>query len=521
MPAEGLVSLRTSMLLGAVLDIWGEVLECAQGDLGAYSNFFLCGGDSLQMLRVLVRVRERLGVDLPLHEAARFSTPDKMAVCCEEAGVRTPRLRPRESLQAAVATRFPCTPGQSALWLAEECGETAGAYNTALVLHLYGDLRVPLLPEALRSLLVCHEVLRTTLHFEPCARRLYAKVHELCWPVLEVSAMPAEAAHLWLQSVAAEPFDLAVGPLWRFRLVATDVRRWSLLICVHHCLIDGWAGGVLICKLAAAYNALLDKPAAAASRCDCEFRRFCVQDATPSQAAMDWWSARLQGADALRSWPDTRGQRWPFAMACDEKALDEALLAAVHAARFAARVELSAFLLTALRLAVLDLTGIEELCIGMPVSLRTSSAQEEAIGCFVNLLVLRQRVAAGMEHAALLQQGQATLSQALAHRAVPLVSLTEQLRPRLLPSGNPWCDLVFAYQNLPWQPPAFSGMQATLEPVTLSSQYPLKVEFIPSQAGCRCRIEYARGVLLPAEVDELYAALRHQLACLSDAVSSS
>jgi hypothetical protein len=64
-------------------------------------------------------------------------------------------------------------------------------------------------------------------------------------------------------------------------------------------------------------------------------------------------------------------------------------------------------------------------------------------------------------------------------------------------------------------------MVAAVEPVTLSSQYPLKVEFIPVGTACRCRIEYARDVLASADARALHAAIRHQLAFLSGSVRNS
>ncbi len=511
-------------LLACVLDIWREVLAGEDDVLTADSNFFLSGGDSLQLMRVLVRVRERLGTDLPLHEAARFSTPARMAACCAAGSHKASRIeQPRSHtiVKDQDSTRFPCTAGQVALWLAEQGSEATGLYNTAVVVRLTGDLHVPVLARALELLLEQHEILRATLQFDTRERRLFARVGALVAPRLEPVRMSAGEVTARFCALASQPFDLAAGPLWRVQLALTGSCAWALLICVHHCITDGWSGGVLLRHLAAAYNALLVDERWQLPERDREFRHFCLQQRMLPREELDWWRTRLHGADRLPAWPCTGVQRWPFAMACTELVLDQQLLVAVHAARRAAQVEFSAFLMAALRLAVHALAGIDELCIGMPVSLRNTSAQEEGIGYFVNLLVLRERLIAGTDNCAMLQQVQRNLSEALRHRDASLPELAQQLRPRLLPSGNPWCDMLFAYQNLPWDLLPFTGLQAALEPLTLASQYPLKVEFIPLGATCVCRIEYAHGVLTHDEAHVLQSAIRDQLASLSAPVRSN
>jgi hypothetical protein len=437
-------------------------------------------------------------------DAARFRGIDAASL----PGIDAARL-PRGD-----TARFPCAAGQAALWLAEQCGEAIGVYNTAVVLHLTGGLQVPVLARALELLFARHELLRATLHFNSRDRRVFATIGDPPQISLEPVTLPPEGLRGYLHALAARPFDLEAGPLWRIELVTTGSRAWCLLLCIHHCVTDGWSGGVLLRHLAEAYNALLLDAQWTAVAQDCEFRNICQRQQPVAQDELQWWRTRLDSADRLRNWPfaSVRVQRWPFALSCIEQTLDEPLLAEVHATRRSVQVEFSACLLAALRLALRALTGVDELCIGMPVSLRDASAQEEAVGYFVNLVVLRERVAAGTDNIAVLQQVQRNLAETLCHRAAPLPELARVLRPRQTPFGNPWCDILFAYQNLRWDVPGFVGLQAGVEALTLAGQYPLKVEFIPEGATCRCRIEYAHELIPGRQVHALHAAIRAQLA---------
>src|SRR5437762_3203300 len=49
---------------------------------------------------------------------------------------------------------------------------------------------------------------------------------------------------------ASAPFDLAVGPLLRVRLVRLAADEHVLLTCMHHAVFDGWSFGIFQRELA-------------------------------------------------------------------------------------------------------------------------------------------------------------------------------------------------------------------------------------------------------------------------------
>ncbi|MCE0445933.1 condensation domain-containing protein [Streptomyces tricolor] len=60
----------------------------------------------------------------------------------------------------------------------------------------------------------------------------------------------AERARDLLSRLAAEPFDLAAGPLVRVLLVRLGPTRWMLGLAAHHIVLDGWSLGLLLRRLA-------------------------------------------------------------------------------------------------------------------------------------------------------------------------------------------------------------------------------------------------------------------------------
>ncbi len=509
-----------TVLLDQVLGIWREVLECDSAELRADSNFFLNGGDSLQLTRVLVRIRERLGVELDVRDAVRFSTPEKMARCCVSASSRLAwNARPRQSGGVTVspgADCYRCTDGQAALWLAEQLGGASGVYNTAVVLRLTGGLQIDALARALTLLLHQHEVLRTRFQFDVRQQQLLARVAPPQNVALHVVAMSQAAATRYLHELAARPFDFGGEWLWRFCLIETGPRAWSLLLCLHHCITDGWSGSVLLRQLSHAYDALLRDPGWQPAGADCEYRAYALQQPHLAETALCWWREYLAGADSLVSWPPTGNRRWPFSMSCEQETLSMQDIGRVQAMLHDTDARMSALLLTAVRLAIRSLTGVDELCIGMPANVRTTSAQESSIGYFVNLLVTRDRVDPGMGGLEALRKVQRSLGDALSHRMVSFPVLARLLKPAPLPSGNPWCDVLFAFQNVPFTQPAFAGLKCELEALTMPyGQHPLKVEFLCTPGEWICRMEYAGEVLTQTDIRKLLCGIRYQIAALA------
>ncbi|HEX5760994.1 MAG TPA: amino acid adenylation domain-containing protein [Thermoanaerobaculia bacterium] len=64
-------------------EIWGEVLK--RGEIGAHDNFFALGGHSLLAMRVVTRVYQAAGVDLPLRTVFEAPTLERFAHALERA----------------------------------------------------------------------------------------------------------------------------------------------------------------------------------------------------------------------------------------------------------------------------------------------------------------------------------------------------------------------------------------------------------------------------------------------------
>ncbi|HLE84682.1 MAG TPA: amino acid adenylation domain-containing protein, partial [Thermoanaerobaculia bacterium] len=219
--------------------LWAEVLGLPA--VGIRDGFFALGGHSLLATRLVARVRQTLGVDLPLRRLFERPTVEGLAEVLRGAGpgaaeepiARVPRDR-----------ELPLSFAQERLWFLDRLDPGTTAYNVPAVFRLRGELRRELLVRALREVVRRHEALRTVFaEDEGRPAQRIGPVPPALLALIDLAGLPletaeAEAARLAGRS-ARRVFDLAAGPLFSAWLLRLAAREHRLAWCVHHVAADG------------------------------------------------------------------------------------------------------------------------------------------------------------------------------------------------------------------------------------------------------------------------------------------
>ncbi|MBV8202815.1 MAG: amino acid adenylation domain-containing protein, partial [Acidobacteria bacterium] len=521
-------------------------------------DFFRLGGHSLLAVRVATRLRDALGVELPLARLLQLSRLEDLAREVERlAGGARPRLapiaplrRPPRPSQEAAAAGIPESESESALsfaqerlWFIEQLEPGGATYSEPRALRLAGRLDVAALAASLGQIRRRHEVLRTCFPAPsgtgvPVALAVAAPAGPaLPLPVVDLAGLPAASGETVAARLVTEearrPFDLARGPLIRAALLRLAPELHVLLLNLHHLVSDGGSLEVLARELAVLYGAAASRAAPAPGALPAlpiqyaDFahwqREWLAGEDLAAEVA--WWREQLAGSrgepprlelplDHPRPQaPSRRGRRRAMA-------LPSGLAGALEAVARRHGVTLFMTLLAAFDTLLCRYSGQEDVTVGTPVARRDRPETENLIGLFVNTLVLRLDLAGDPPVGELLVRTRQAALAAYAHQDVPFDRLVTELAPQRGPAETPFFQVFFALQPAP---PALAlpGLAVEyLDPDSGTAKFDLALAFHRTAAGALAGTwTWRRDLFEAATIERLAGHWRNLLAEIAPAAA--
>jgi amino acid adenylation domain-containing protein len=466
--------------------LWAEVL--GHGDFGSHDNFFLVGGHSLAAARLVLRLSQQCGREIPL---VRIFQQPTIAQQAQGLGGALPT--PAELQDGPLSPLAPAPPragvavppgclaydasfAQERLWFLHQLLPGMTAYHLPRLWRLRGDLDPEALAQAFHALLERHSSLRTVFRQE--AGALLQIVQPPPCSVLareELGDRALEAViRLWMEEEAATPFALAAGPLLRARLLRITPKDHLLFLNHHHIASDGWSLAVLERDLGALYRACRDREPPRLPALRVSYHDYAV-----------WQRQRLQGErlERLRSfWVTQLAQLEPLSLPeqrpgsplADARGAEvpwpipAPLAASLASVCRAEQATLQMGLLALVALLLFRHSRQHDLALAVPVWGRESLGLEDLIGCFVNTLPIRLQVDGARSFRHLLGHAREASLQAYAHQELPFEQIVEAVQAERTTSRNPLVSvLVQLIEPAAAAPPLLDG------PVAESLQLPV------------------------------------------------
>ncbi|HKH48447.1 MAG TPA: amino acid adenylation domain-containing protein [Thermoanaerobaculia bacterium] len=482
-------------LESAVAAVWAETLGVER--VGVDDDFFALGGHSLLAARLVARLREALGVELPLRAVFEAPTVERLARRVETArpAQAEPPLVPVPRMGDA-----PLSFAQERLWFLDRL-EGGASLNMAAGVRLAGDLVVSALAGALAEVERRHEVLRTRFpEVDGRPRQIVSPAAYHPLPLIDVRGVPAEAEPLRNDIVLA-PFDLAAGPAWRALLLRFGDREHELVLAFHHIVTDGWSIGLFTREVAALYE-----EAAGLPQPPIQYTDFAVwQRSQELDRQLAFWRERLAGdlpAEPLS--PDWSRSTIRRSRAVElPRLVPPAMADALRSLGQAEGASLYMILLAALGVLLGRHGGSTDVVIGSPVAGRTRPETEGVIGCFLNTLALRLSLEKG-SFRQLLVQARDTVLEALAHQEVPFERILEEVRPERDAARTPLFQVLLNMQNFPRVEARLPGLDLELKPGPITPpRFDLTVYAEEAGDALQLRWVWDAGLFEPARREEI------------------
>jgi amino acid adenylation domain-containing protein len=485
----------------ALAAIMIEVLGIEQ--IGITDNFFESGGHSLLATRIIAQVRETFQVELPLRtffEAPTIAALSQRIETLLKSGSSPllPALLPAERPQ-----QIPLSFAQQRLWFLQQLEPESSAYNLPAALRLSGSISIEAFTSSIQQVVQRHESLRTTFVFQqsnPVQMITSNAVVQL--PLLDLQGLAPDIQEeqillLALQE-AQRPFDLAIGPLMRVRLLRIEEEEHVLLFNMHHIISDGWSAGILIDEITRFYHATVRGEEASLPALPIQYADYALWQREWLQGKrlheqIDYWQRQLDDVPATLNFPTDRPRPaiQTYVGNQQEMMLPIALSHELEALGQREGATLFMTLLASFQILLQRYSGQHDIVVGTSVANRRQKDLEGLIGCFINTLPLRTDLSGDPSFREVLVRVRDVALHAYAHQDLPFEQLVAQLPVERDLSQQPLFQVAFEFQNFPFTTLDIAGVSwSPLEFARTTSKFDLELTLALHEQGLRCVLEY-------------------------------
>jgi amino acid adenylation domain-containing protein len=516
-----------------IAGIWEDLLGLdPQGHpVGVDDDFFHLGGHSLLVIRLLSRLRQAFGADLPVQRV--FAAPTVAGLAAAIAAILAagrreealPPIVPLESRHGVLPLSYP----QRRLYFMDRLAPESPTYNISSGYLLRGPFAPAALAAALAEVVRRHEALRTRIvavaHGEP-GQEVGPPPTPAPLPLADLSGLPPARRAAELAALASREagrgFDLRRDPMLRATLLRLEEDEHAFLFTLHHIASDGWSEGVLRRELSALYAAALAGEPSLLAPLPLQYADFAAwQRAWPEEALaaqLAHWKERLAGTPAL-DLPADRPRPPVASFRGDSLWLDLSPALADALRRLARRGQATVFMtVLAVWHALLQRhSGQTDFAIGTPVANRTRPELEPLIGVFLNMLALRTDGGGDPSFAELLARVRHTALAAYDHADVPFERIVDEVNVARDRSRPPLVQTMLALNSTPRVPLTLRGL--AVEPLDLSarvSRFDLSLALSEQGGELGGGLEYSTDLFDRTTMARLAGHLVHLLAAVAD-----
>ncbi|WCS22933.1 amino acid adenylation domain-containing protein [Methylobacterium sp. NMS14P] len=418
---------------------------------------------------------------------------------------------------AAAADGIPRHPGgpaplsfpQARLWFHQRYDPDSPAYHSARAFRLTGPLDVPALEGAFRSLIACHDVLRTALADTADGPRQILHPH-VPFELDRVAALDGDPGAA-LRALSRRPFDLTRAPPLRAVLSEADpAGARVLLVVMHHIAVDAWSTARLFRDLAQAYRAALADPGRIGQPLPAPRLRF-VDFAAWQRARFDGAAGAAAVARGRRYLGDAvpaldlpldhprqplanrPGGRVDFTLPADLAGSVAAFCRAHACPPFVA-------LLATWQVLLARLSGQTDFALGVPNAARTRPELQDLVGFLVNTQVYRVRLDARGSFRDLCARLRGEAMAFLAEDDVPFERLVAETGIARDAATTPVFQAAFNFRpSRDATPLDLAGVAvARIDVDVASAKFDVALDIAADGTGIDCQLEYDAGLIADA-----------------------
>ena len=402
------------------------------------------------------------------------------------------------------AALAPTSSAQRGIWSTLILEPDSTAYHIGHAFDIHGPLDMLALRTALARLVARHEVLRTG--FTSPEDGFYQVIHRTVSCDVAVLPVPTTDEEGIQAAVSAEfhrRFMLDRPPLLRATVFPVADRRHVLTLVVHHLIADAQSVDRLWRELADMYEEAVGGRPAVLAEIPLEYADYAGWESEWLESAeyradVDFFRDRLRDAPKAidlplpaRDVPAWHGGTERLVLSAD---LTEALLAFGRSRR----VTPFTLLLTIFAGVLHRWSGQSVVVIGTPASVRSDPGLENAVGLFINSVILPTRWGDDPPFDSALVAIRDLAVECLARQRCPFGQLVADLRPSRDPRRAPVFQVLYTHANAVVSPPRLAGL--TVEQMVVpvpTAKFELSLDTALVDGRLHCDLEWSAQRFTP------------------------
>jgi amino acid adenylation domain-containing protein len=425
---------------------------------------------------------------------------------------------------------LPMSSVQQRLWFLDRLDPGSPAYNIGIGVRFKGPLNASLLHQTLDLLVVRHESLRMRIadsEGTPVVELLAAQTAD--FELIDLAHLAGAAREAEMRREHANclraAFDLAKGPLGRFRLIRLQPDDHVLCISMHHAASDGWSIGIAVSDICRMYEALAAGRAPQLQPLLVQYADFAGWEREQLQTGrmaghLAFWKQQLAGAPAVLELPRDRAR--PAVQSLRGNRLKRQFAAQLLQSlkELSRREDVTLFmtLLAAWQVLLHRYSGQEDIVVGSPVANRDQAVLQNVIGCLVNNVALRANFAGNPRFTEFLARLKRTTLDAFEHAELPFDVVVDGLSPQRSASHAPLFQVLFtlmSYSTMSHTTGVAGPAGLSAEPLesdTEASRFDLTIEMAEMGGELHAGYEYATDLFDETTIARLHAHFESLLA---------
>lgn len=437
--------------------IYGEILDLDSSKISIDDDFFTLGGSSILAIRLVVKISKGLDCNVELFNILKYKTIRKLAeyLANNSKGNSRPKIskievaEPQEQLLSFAQERF---------WFLQTFG-AGNVYNIPVVWEIKDSASESVLLSAIRKIISRHEILRSLIKMTKDGIGYQSVIADnVPYTVQTLIVDSKEALSEAISETVNRPFDISNEIPIHVQLYKWEQKTFISLV-VHHIAFDGWSLDVFINELLNYYNYYQCKQDGGEFMMyelpdpEIQYKDFALWQRqylseTILKEQLDYWKNRLSEYETLIL-PTDYVRPVQFDHSGDNVLFEipQRLSGRLRTISKNENISLYSVLLSGYYILLSAFSNQKDILVGTPIAGRHYEEISNAIGSFVNTIILRHQIDADQSIIDYIEAVGREVNEALQYQDLPFEKLVDELNVEKDTSRNPIFQVMFGVQS--------------------------------------------------------------------------